>query len=56
MCSKQRKQQRRRLGRDTVAPAMGKDSVRLDRREVAQEQDPSARLEGHATDLDLMGL
>lgn len=52
MCSKQRKKQRRRLGGNTVGPAMGKDSVWPDRRRVAQKRDPSAGLEGHATKLD----
>lgn len=52
MCSEQRKQRRRRLGRNTVGPATGRGSVWPDRREGAQKQDPSARWGGHATNLD----
>lgn len=52
MCSEQRKQRRRRLGRNTVGPATGEAQCGRTEERGAQKQDPSARWGGHATNLD----
>lgn len=44
MCSEQRKQRRRRLGRNTVGPATGRGSVWPDRREGGPEARPQCQV------------